>query len=342
MGNKNNRKSNRIITEKRTLNTPEGDKFQDILKRNNIDINDPEQLETYMRSRGFSDSSIRKSLRGARQYAAKRGERNFYFDNKDGGFRIFNEDGSGEITKENRKSGNRQGFGLGDLVGLGNDVSSFAGVVKDLKMRELKIEQKGIGELSKVKSKGRIEALTAPETLVTPEVKLGSRDKGGGVSQGNRGSRKNQGNREDFNKEGVNNDADSMLLAKKERAQRSFDEQVELNYQAEALASVPNRLIPLKGSDPFDLENPRGGPVNNKNDFGVVSTTQKEFDMNTATVEEMEEELRRRRDVERKEAITRRNSYKQAQRLKRATAEFNRGSIRSKLKDLGQGLRFTN
>ena len=36
----NDRRSNKIITKKRTSAIPEGDKFQDILKRNNIDIND--------------------------------------------------------------------------------------------------------------------------------------------------------------------------------------------------------------------------------------------------------------------------------------------------------------
>lgn len=116
-----------------TSNEPERRSFVEILESANIDVNDNAQLEDYMKSRGFSQSTIRRAKRGAKQFLRHKGDRSFHFDNE-GGFRIFDKENN-EITQEGKASGNRTGFGLGDLVGVGNNVSAFAGVVRDVEKK---------------------------------------------------------------------------------------------------------------------------------------------------------------------------------------------------------------
>lgn len=109
-----------------------GTSFQEILSQQGIDINDTEAIESYARSRGYSEAFTRKAIRGARQYAKKKNGRDFHFTEGGDSFRIYDQAGQ-EVTKTGRGSGNKKGFNLGDLVGVGNNVSAFAGLVQDVK-----------------------------------------------------------------------------------------------------------------------------------------------------------------------------------------------------------------
>jgi hypothetical protein len=108
------------------------DNFDKVLESAGLSVHDLDGLKKYADGEGFSKEYTRQLINGAKKYSKKIAGRNFKLS--DGGFKIFDDSGK-DITQAGRSSGNSKGFNLGDLVGSGNDVSKFAGLVRHVQSK---------------------------------------------------------------------------------------------------------------------------------------------------------------------------------------------------------------
>jgi hypothetical protein len=100
----------------------------EILKQSGIE--NQAQLVAHMENRGFNKKTIQGAKRGFKKYGRTPG-RKFVFTGENT-FKVL--DASGQvIQRDGRQLGNNVKDNVADVVGLGNDVSRFMGVVEDLR-----------------------------------------------------------------------------------------------------------------------------------------------------------------------------------------------------------------
>lgn len=130
-------------------------------------IQDNASLRKYMEDNGFSRKAIRRAERGYRKYQNDT-TRNFVFTGDDT-FRVYDNRGQ-NITEDGRKLGNSEDRNFADVLGLGNDVSRFMGLVRDVQkgFSQRENAQAGGGAPEAVKMKGADTKLvpkgTGPKT----------------------------------------------------------------------------------------------------------------------------------------------------------------------------------
>lgn len=128
-----------------------------------------EDLESSLAAKGYKPSDIRKI---GKAYERVSGSGNEYVLHPEKGFNVFDKSGK-QQTGSGKKKGNKAGSDLGDLIGLGNDVSLLAGALRNelpgytssKQPKEIKAEQ------SATPSKED----TSTNTPLTTTVKTGSK-----------------------------------------------------------------------------------------------------------------------------------------------------------------------
>lgn len=111
-------------------NPAEGTTFRELIQSaTGSEAPTAEEFESAMAARGYRTSDVRKLKRAFK----KVNESGKDYRLQDEGFDVFGE--QGQETGSGRAKGNKAGFDVGDLIGLGSDVSLLAGALRNEKSK---------------------------------------------------------------------------------------------------------------------------------------------------------------------------------------------------------------
>lgn len=107
--------------------TPEGISFKDLLQYTTGSAAPSEkEFESAMAAKGYRAGDVRKMKRAFREVQSSGKD---YYLQEGKGFDVYG--GEGQETGSGKAKGNKQGFDLGDTIGLGNNVSLLAGALRN-------------------------------------------------------------------------------------------------------------------------------------------------------------------------------------------------------------------
>lgn len=109
----------------KSLQTEDKSSFEDIIKELGIDASN---MEDTMRKAGYNNTQIRKAKRGFEKYNQRKTEGGDFWMGEDG--YDVGLGGDNKADSSGRRLGNKKGKQITDIVGMGNDLSEFAGVLK--------------------------------------------------------------------------------------------------------------------------------------------------------------------------------------------------------------------